>query len=439
MNNSYNFFVDDQNNLVCEVRSLYENNYLLNNEALRKLQMLDTYNFNKTHVSSRNITISNNIISLRFSGYNELFHAGLLRYIPSNKDNIIEVIRKYKREQYRKKKVSQLKHAVNSAVISTAVCVLIGMGAHAITKNVGSELNEENFESEKKQVSINSDYDLSAPVVIDDGRKEVVVIDDSITLQNSFNSENLDMEEKEISKTLVLEDKLPTEENVAYLDFEYNRDSEKGNHAFENYYEIVEKYATKWGVSPNIIMSMLTQESGGYYTNLMQIQFSSWKDQVIDVYNFEQGRYEKLVLTDKPLEYKQKYGNIITITETDLQNPITNISVGTVLFRESANLMNKHIGSSIQCYNFGYGNMMKVLNETSLQTGVSIEDILKDQENLDFVNYTHIINVGDPNYLAHVMQYTNNLNEGFTLLEIDENGNIIENSIKILPTSSFSH
>ena len=99
--------------------------------------------------------------------------------------------------------------------------------------------------------------------------------------------------------------------------------------------------------------------------------------------------------------------------------------------------MNNHIGASIQCYNFGYGNMMKVLNETASQTGVSVDAILEDQENIDFVNYTHIIDAGDPNYLSNVMQYTNSLEEGFILKEIDENGNIIENQVRIMPVSTM--
>jgi len=267
-------------------------------------------------------------------------------------------------------------------------------------------------------------------VIIDNGRK------DSLESQNLETLPSIGIETPtDVEQTVVQEEKV--DENVTYLEFEHNRDTEKGDHAYDNYYEIVEKYSNKWGVSPNIIMSMLTQESGGYSTNLMQIQFWSWRDQVINVYNFEEGKYQKLVLTDNPTEFKSKYGDIITITESDLNNPITNISVGTVLFRESARAMNNHIGASIQCYNFGYGNMMKVLNETANQTGVSVETILENQENIDFVNYTHIINAGDPNYLSNVMQYTNSLEEGFVLKEIDENGNIIENQVRIMPTSTM--
>ena len=50
--------------------------------------------------------------------------------------------------------------------------------------------------------------------------------------------------------------------------------------------------------------------------------------------------------------------------------------------------------------------MAQVLEYTASKTGVSVNDILADQTNLSFMNYTRIINVGDPDYLIHVLAHT---------------------------------
>ena len=399
---------------------------------LIKLRDLDTYNFNHSRVSRHDMTISNNILSVSFSNYRELFHYELLRYAPRNAEYIENVIQRFREQQRKKKRIAQIQDTVKKVVITASICTLLGLTTYGIINIEPSKGADLSLEPDENQVSIAPDYVVDAPSVITTEDGHMLIIDN--TKKDVLEPETLETLPP-VETPAVQEEKV--DENVTYLEFEHNRDSEKGDHAYDNYYELVEKYSNKWGVSPNVIMSMLTQESGGYSTNLMQIQFWSWKDQVINVYNFEAGKYEKLVLTDNPQEYERKYGDIITITKDDLNNPKTNISVGTVLFRESARAMNNHIGASIQCYNFGYGNMMKVLNETASQTGVSVDAILEDQENIDFVNYTHIIDAGDPNYLSNVMQYTNSLEEGFILKEIDENGNIIENQVRIMPVSTM--
>lgn len=432
MNNSYTFYMDEQNNLVCMVENLHGINYYLNRDAVIKLRDLDTYNFNHSRVSRHDMTISNNILSVSFSNYRELFHYELLRYAPRNAEYIENVIQRFREQQRKKKRIAQIQDTVKKVVITASICTLLGLTTYGIINIEPSKGADLSLEPDENQVSIAPDYEVDAPSVITTEDGHMLIIDN--TKKDVLEPETLETLPP-VEAPAVQEEKV--DENVTYLEFEHNRDSEKGDHAYDNYYELVEKYSNKWGVSPNIIMSMLTQESGGYSTNLMQIQFWSWKDQVINVYNFEAGKYEKLVLTDNPQEYERKYGDIITITKDDLNNPKTNISVGTVLFRESARAMNNHIGASIQCYNFGYGNMMKVLNETASQTGVSVDAILEDQENIDFVNYTHIIDAGDPNYLSNVMQYTNSLEEGFVLKEIDENGNIIENQVRIMPVSTM--
>lgn len=188
-------------------------------------------------------------------------------------------------------------------------------------------------------------------------------------------------------------------------------------------------------------MAFLTQESAGKETNLMQIEFSAWeyKDEssVITVYNFEKGHYESFVLSNNPNDFVGK--SITCITEKDLENPKTNISIGCVLLRKSLQYMNYHIGAGIQCYNFGKGNMNRLLEYTAQMTGVSVEDIISNQENLDFMNYTEIVmkdkeNKGDFKYLQNVLQFVENPEEDIWFKVINSYGEIEELHVAILPS-----
>ena len=316
MNNSYTFYIDEQNNLVCMVENLHGINYYLNRDAVIKLRDLDTYNFNHSRVSRHDMTISNNILSVSFSNYRELFHYELLRYAPRNAEYIENVIQRFREQQRKKKRIAQIQDTVKKVVITASICTLLGLTTYGIINIEPSKGADLSLEPDENQVSIAPDYEVDAPSVITTEDGHMLIIDN--TKKDVLEPETLETLPP-VETPAVQEEKV--DENVTYLEFEHNRDSEKGDHAYDNYYELVEKYSNKWGVSPNVIMSMLTQESGGYSTNLMQIQFWSWKDQVINVYNFEAGKYEKLVLTDNPQEYERKYGDIITITKDDLNNP----------------------------------------------------------------------------------------------------------------------
>lgn len=219
----------------------------------------------------------------------------------------------------------------------------------------------------------------------------------------------------------------------AYLDYSLSTDDEKRQHAYENYHDLVERFSNKWGISFNLVMAMLTQESGGYKTNLMQIEFDVWKDQEIKVYNFADGVYNFFVLTENPEKYDRS--RITCITPSDLDNPITNISIGCVLLRKSAEYMDYHVLAAIQCYNLGKGNMDKVLEAAAIDTGQSIDDMLADQENVTFYQYTDTVDVGDPEYLSNVFAFLNDYGDVITFKHFGENHEIVEEEIAIFSSN----
>ncbi len=186
------------------------------------------------------------------------------------------------------------------------------------------------------------------------------------------------------------------------------------------YEEMVNAKAEKWGIDPNLAMAILTQESrSGKTTNLMQIGFKVWQGESFKVYDFDNQKYVDILLTNDPVLYNSdKY---LTINETDLQNPSTNISIGCAMLQYSMKRMNYDIPAGIQCYNYGARSMdEKVFPETFNNTYLDKEAILADQNNFSFMNYTYAYDKGDNNYFYNVSRFLNPYESCITIKEVTE-------------------
>lgn len=163
-----------------------------------------------------------------------------------------------------------------------------------------------------------------------------------------------------------------------------------------NYGVLIEKYAKMYGLDENLVLAIATQERGkhstvqdrGGATGLMQLQNSVWEGETITAYNFETNSIDK--------EY---------ITKEKISNLETNIKISCMAIQNCKDYMNKNILATIQCYNMGYGNMMKILSTYSKETNKSITDILNDQSDIGWLEYRNIINKGDKNYIENVLSW----------------------------------
>ena len=81
-------------------------------------------------------------------------------------------------------------------------------------------------------------------------------------------------------------------------------------------------------------------------------------------------------------------------------------------------------------------NGMIQLNSTGafiweqLQTDKTKEELLSDQTNLSFYDYTYFSGEGDPNYLKNVLQFIDDYGEEIIFKQL-ENGQIVEEKIKV--------
>lgn len=199
-----------------------------------------------------------------------------------------------------------------------------------------------------------------------------------------------------------------TEENnvniypVAYIEYEDRSDTSKAKNTRERYGKIISKYANMYGLDANLMIALATQERGthsetmdrGGATGLMQIQNSVWVGQTISGYNFETGKIDK-----------------IKITEENIGDLETNIRIGCMCFQNCLDMSYGNILIALQMYNFGYGNMSKVITTYAYETNQTKEEIYANQYDIGWLEYTNIIQVGDSNYVKNVLSWLGRLNQ----------------------------
>lgn len=383
--------------ISCFKTSKFFNGELDSDDALDELRIIGKRKFNKIKLYNNTMILSNEACQIEMDNLRTFERQGYLKYFGQNLPKIQTAIKKRQLKKYIGKQ------------IKTNRGVQIGIAAGLVAMALAGSLAYSDNKKEEEEIVITvepldeNDYQIEIPIE-----------------KNTIEDVNQEIEYDGLLDEL--ENDVPT----ANINYEYI-DTVKQQYAYENYHELVNKFANKWGMSPNIPMSVLTQESGGKNTNLMQIQFDSWIDMPITGYNFENDTKQTIVLTDRPQDYNGK--GYTTISRSDLKNPYTNISVGTLILNYSIKHMNYHISAGLQAYNFGLYNMDTVLNKTAEETGISKEELLADQSNTSFTDYTNIISVGDSNYLSNVVRF--NMDDEFYINELTPDGEIETHTVKI--------
>ncbi len=180
------------------------------------------------------------------------------------------------------------------------------------------------------------------------------------------------------------------------LKYEDRSEEDKAIETKVKYGDLIEKYAKKCGIDPKIVLGIATQESGnhelglrsGSKGGLMQIEASYWQGKEVTYYDFDDKEYYVIKIDD------------------NINNVENNILVGCALLQNELRIFNYNILLAIQSYNMGYSNMSKILDATSAQTGLTKTQIINDENCLDWLKYTNVVNQGDPNYVNNVLSWT---------------------------------
>lgn len=221
-------------------------------------------------------------------------------------------------------------------------------------------------------------------------------LDNDINKKIDFGTINTDKKDYEEAK----DNNVLKADVISNLQIEDETESEKANKTKELYYDIIEKYANMYGVSPSVILAIATQERGvhsdtidqGGAIGLMQVQVSVWDGKDLEVYNYDTNSKEK-----------------IHITLDDLRDVSFNIKVGCAIFQNYLKQMKDNYPLAIQSYNMGPSSVNKILNAYCLSCGKTYDEVI-NSDDLGWLYFRNSSYPGDISYLEHVLRYINSYN-----------------------------
>ena len=284
---------------------------------------------------------------------------------------------------------------------------LIGAGPlAAIFLSVALAKPEKTVTVEKEKIGIETTYENNDTNMYIQS-KNVVSPDYLSNMDELFNDaveSELDAVDYDINvEDYIVEELEPVETHYSEIDLDIEDRSQE-----DDVVEIRNKYMNeairaqhRWGIDARILLAMLTQESHDNDNNLMQIEFSAFKNSPIQVYNFQEQRFMTVVFTNNP-EYFSSAD--MTISEAELENPITQLgAAGIIMNYNNLNDYNAILNpvAMIDEYNKGLTKFTEVLDYTP----GSREEILGNPNNIDFLAFDRACGVGDPDYVLNTMQY----------------------------------
>lgn len=424
MKTIYTYHFTANGTFTCTVENKEKKFSLKEEKAIESLKLLDTVPFSRLQVykHSVHLQVENAEIHLRDL---DLFAENQLdANIPQMYKKIEVAMKNYLREEAKKKTKKNRSSGTKTIVKATMGAILTATLLASIKLNAEAD---KVIQTNVTVVDIPTWEALPKEDIDSSNIDEKTETTEEIVLEENTEETNLTLENNTDSSKNI--ESVQNQENVVYLNYRKTDDLAKKEYSFKTHKELANWCGEKWGMSPNLILMQATQESGGMEENLMQIVWEKWaSDEPIRAYNFRDSKYETFLLKNNPTEEeKAKY---TCITEEDLKNPKTNMSIGCVLLRKSAEYMDYHIMAALQCYNLGYGNMDAVFQKMEAETGQTRDEILSDQTNLSFYDYTYVPGEGDPYYLSHIFQFIDEYGDEITFKHL-QNGEVVEERIRI--------
>ncbi|MBQ9071675.1 MAG: transglycosylase SLT domain-containing protein [Bacilli bacterium] len=404
----YELWIDDDGKLVLsEFRSLKSEN------ESRVLRGSETYNTIKLLSSKSivNIKEKDDYLSIEFENYiiniNDLGDVLTKRGI----NPLITIVKKYietnSLKKSKKKKVTRKNKHTGRKIIATGLTVLTLSSSiymfkdniSAMANNVSGYFDDMSISTSEKSVELSELFDEVNSTVED----------------NSSHITNLSVNNED--KNIVLSNLEYEETQKVSIDYSDRSDTNKAYKTKAYYGDLIEKYSVKYGVDPDLVTAIATQERGVHGTTidvggaigLMQIQYNVWANKPISAYNFDTGQKESFIIDDEKL--------------SDIDY---NIKVGCMYLQNCMEYMNYNTVAAVQCYNMGSGSMSTILKAYSSACGKSIKEILSNPEDIGWLEYRHIVKIGDPDYVENVFSY---LGENSNIKNTKKDGTVVNINI----------
>lgn len=336
--------------------------YFLNKDVVDFIKDLEKEKLSKVKVDGSNIVFHVNGDEVIIKNYNTLKNYPIFEKLR------VILNREYRKEKLRKSKLNRLK------LVTTAILLSAGITATFMLKENAKAMD---FPIIEKTSNLAFEAIEVEPEIIIDG--EEIIIEEENQTNETTNQ-----------KTYSYDIDIP---------FNDRTDSPKYITCKEKYGELITKYSNMYGLDPNLMIAVATQESGVHNPSvdtssaigLMQIEKAVWNNKSITVYNYETKENETF--------------NIDIDTMRDLES---NIKLGCMIMRQQMDYMRNNPVAALWSYNYGYGNMNVVLNAYAKEKGVSINSVLDNYYDFSYITnkfYANLVSNGDSYYVEHVLSY----------------------------------
>lgn len=172
------------------------------------------------------------------------------------------------------------------------------------------------------------------------------------------------------------------------------------DYVINNYYKAINKYGTRYGVDPAIVASLIMVECGNSQADaksqtnysalgLGQVNCKFFENKTFNVYNFENGEYEK---------YTFKYDYLKN--DHDEQIKFIAILLQTYSFAYKGNL-----NAMLVSYNQGVGTVSNIINIVINNTECINKDDVLSNSDTTLISKYNTYKYGDPEYFNKVTTY----------------------------------
>lgn len=305
-----------------------------------------------------------------------------------NIENDEVIIRNYKKV-FSKLNHKEINSYISGNIITKKRIVKVGLSLLA-TAVVGSMLYEVK-KNNKSTIDMDTDV-ITWQEIPEDNYEDNEIDDQNTTSDISYDDENNNSLTDDINNDIIY-----------YNPYNTLDDTDAINNALK-YSDYINEVSQKWGISRDLLISMIAQESNGNAENnkLMGFESDAFKDMEIKAYNYIDNKYETIAFSNDVNRFKDAD---IIITQEDLKHPKTQIAAGAIVLNYLNKKYDDNTMLAIMAYNAGTSNTDKILKATSDETGIPVQYIIQDESKTDYNNYTNTVlysGYGDPKYIEHV-------------------------------------
>lgn len=378
-------YINNRNSLVLELENSKGNGQIKSNKLYEAIKIIS-----KDLIKGIKQNDLNSTLIINYSDYELTIHNPkilLKKELFLLNSSIQSFYSKRELTNFLHKKVKR-ENKYSSKKIVVPALTLILLSSIALTSLEKNDIFANNYSNEPVVYEQNQEYEQnyessdSETKAVD--KSVPIDVDNSVPIKDLSNMYLQNLEQKYM------------EDPDAVLDYISRVEDEKAINTKVKYGDLITKYAKMYGIDPNLVIALATQERGehsnimdeGGAIGLMQIQVGPWLNKGLTAYNFEKQEYET-----------------IYIDIEKIKNLETNIQIGCIILQNAFRTVDYNILAGLQCYNMGGPNMANILNCYSINSNKPVEQILSNQNDIGWLDYRTVSKEGDYNYVENVLSY----------------------------------